>query len=267
MTKVKDIVSVIERIAPLRLQEDYDNAGYQVGDPETEVTKVLTCLDVTEATIDQAIACGAQIVVSHHPLLFRPIHRITPADYISRVIIKAISNGIAIYSAHTNLDNAFGGVNYKMAEVLGLNNVKPLAPLPAEKTAGMENASMCGSGIVGTLAEPLPAEAFIAKIKDVFHADNIRTNIDAPVNYQPSIISSKPITKVALCGGSGSEFISNAERCGADAYLTGEIGYHRFFGHDNILLVEAGHYETEQYTCNLLSDIIGNAFPNIEIIK
>lgn len=255
MTKVKDIVAIVERIAPLRLQEDYDNAGYQAGDPETEVTSVLTCLDITEATIDEAIKKGAQLIVSHHPLLFRPIRKIIPTDYINRTVIKAIRAGITLYSAHTNLDNAYNGVNYKMAEVLGLNNVKPLASLPSEKTEGIENAEMCGSGVIGTLPEVLSAESFITKVKEVFKAENIRTNQQF----------SNTISKVALCGGSGSDFIKDAERKGADAYLTGEIGYHRFFGHEEILLVEAGHFETEQYTCNLLKDIIGNAFPDITV--
>ena len=258
MTKVKDIVSVIEHIAPLRLQEDYDNAGYQTGDPDSEVTDVLTCLDITEATVDEAVSIGAQLIVSHHPLLFRPIRRITPGDYISRTIIKAIRAGITLYSAHTNLDNAYNGVNYKMAEVLGLGNARPLAPIPSDKTAGIENAEMCGSGIIGTLPTPMSADAFIAKVRDVFKAETIRTN-------RQSLIAEPTISKVALCGGSGAEFIGDAERKGADVFLTGEIGYHRFFGHEEILLIEAGHYETEQYTCNLLKDIIGNAFPDLKV--
>lgn len=255
MTKVKDIVSAIEAVAPLKLQEDYDNAGYQVGNPEAEVTRVLTCLDITEKTVEEAIEFGAELIVSHHPLLFRPIRRITPADYISRTIIKAIQAGITLYSAHTNLDNAFGGVNYRIAECLGLSNVKPLAELPSDKTEGIANAEMCGSGIIGTLAEAITCEEFAQKVRDTFHSDFVRTNGRTDCK----------IRKVAVCGGSGADFIRDAERKKADAYLTGEIGYHRFFGHDGILLVEAGHFETERYTRDLLKDIISNACPSVKI--
>lgn len=254
MAKVKDIVARIESIAPLKLQEDYDNAGYQVGDPEQAVSKIITCLDITEATVEEAIACGAQMIVSHHPLLFRPIKRITPSDYISRTIIKAIKAGITLYSAHTNLDNAYMGVNYKMAEKLGLSNVSPLTPLPAEKTINIENAELCGSGVIGTLSEKISSEDFEVLVKKAFKCIFVRTN--------GKVTSVK---KVALCGGSGADFIRDAERKGADVFLTGEIGYHSFFGHEGILLMEAGHFETEQYTCELLKDIIEKDFPDIVV--
>lgn len=259
MTKVKDIVSIIEQVAPLQLQEEYDNAGYQVGNPEAEVTKIITCLDITEATIDKAIEYGAQLIVSHHPLLFRPIKRITPSDYISRTIIKAIKAGITLYSAHTNLDNAYNGVNYRIAEKLELSCVKPLASLPSEKLTGIENAEKVGSGVIGILPEPYSIDGFIERIKEVFQCECIRTNKESLAH------PNRKIKTVALCGGSGADFIRDAERQKADVYLTGEIGYHRFFGHDGILLVEAGHFETEQYTRDLLKDIIKEAHPEVEI--
>ena len=114
--------------APLPLQESYDNAGLQVGLHEAEVEGVLLCLDVTEEVIDEAVTSKCNLIISHHPLLFKPLKRITGASYVERCILKAISNNIAIYSAHTNLDNAAGGVNFKIAEKLGLKNVKILSP-------------------------------------------------------------------------------------------------------------------------------------------
>ncbi len=113
--------------APLPLQESYDNAGLQVGLYEAEVKGALLCLDVTEEIIDEAVTSECNLIISHHPLLFKPLKRITGANYIERCVIKAISNNIAIYSAHTNLDNAAGGVNFKIAEKLGLKNVKILS--------------------------------------------------------------------------------------------------------------------------------------------
>ncbi len=114
--------------APLPLQDGFDNAGLQIGLTDAEVTGVLLCLDVTEAVIDEAIASGCNLIVSHHPLIFSPLKRITGSSYVERCVLKALANGIAIYSAHTNLDNAPGGVNYRIAEKLGLQNVRILVP-------------------------------------------------------------------------------------------------------------------------------------------
>ena len=128
MAKIKEIAAALEIFAPLPLQEGYDNAGLQIGVTEAEVTGVLLCLDVTEAVIDEAIASECNLIVSHHPLIFHPLKRLTGRNYVERCAMKALANGIAIYSAHTNLDNAPGGVNFKIAEKLGLKNVRILAP-------------------------------------------------------------------------------------------------------------------------------------------
>lgn len=127
-TTVKEIANALEKFAPLPLQDGFDNAGLQIGLTDAEITGVLLCLDVTEEVIDEAVALGYNLIISHHPLLFRPLKRITGCNYVERCVIKALSNGIAIYSAHTNLDNAQGGVNYHIAEKLGLKSVKILVP-------------------------------------------------------------------------------------------------------------------------------------------
>ncbi|KAA6328695.1 hypothetical protein EZS27_022430 [termite gut metagenome] len=126
--KIKEVVCALEQFAPLPLQDGFDNAGLQIGLTDAEVTGALLCLDVTEAVIDEAIALGCNLIISHHPLLFKGYKSITGKDYIERCIIKAIKNEIAIYSSHTNLDNASGGVNFKIAEKIGLKNVQILAP-------------------------------------------------------------------------------------------------------------------------------------------
>lgn len=128
MVKIKDIANALEMFAPLPLQDDFDNAGLQIGLTDAEVAGVLLCLDVTEAVVDEAIASGCNLIISHHPVIFKPLKRITGSNYVERCIIKALANGIAIYSAHTNLDNAQGGVNYRIAEILGLQNVRILLP-------------------------------------------------------------------------------------------------------------------------------------------
>ena len=126
--KIKEIVSALERFAPLPLQDGFDNAGLQIGLTDAETTGALLCLDVTEAVLDEAIASGCNLIISHHPLIFKGYKSITGKDYVERCILKAIKNDIVIYSAHTNLDNAPGGVNFKIAEKIGLKNVRILDP-------------------------------------------------------------------------------------------------------------------------------------------
>ncbi|MBQ2074520.1 MAG: Nif3-like dinuclear metal center hexameric protein, partial [Muribaculaceae bacterium] len=126
--KVKEITNAIEEYAPLYLQESWDNSGMQVGDPESEVTGVLLCTDVREEIIDEAIERGANVVISHHPLLFRGLKKIVGRSYQERIVARAIKHDITIYAAHTNMDSALCGVNFKMAEKLGLRNVRVLCP-------------------------------------------------------------------------------------------------------------------------------------------
>lgn len=128
LVKIKDIANALEMFAPLPLQDDFDNAGLQIGLTDAEVTGVLLCLDVTEAVVDEAIASGCNLIVSHHPVIFKPLKRITGGSYVERCILKALANVIAIYSAHTNIDNTPGGVNYRIADILGLQNLRILAP-------------------------------------------------------------------------------------------------------------------------------------------
>ena len=128
LVKIKDIADTLEMFAPLPLQDDFDNAGLQIGLTDAEVAGVLLCLDVTEAIVDEAIASGCNLIISHHPIIFKPLKRITGKNYIERLIIKALANGIAIYSAHTNIDNAPQGINRRLADMFGLNNVRILEP-------------------------------------------------------------------------------------------------------------------------------------------
>ena len=126
--RIKELIQLIEQLAPQPLQEDYDDSGLQVGDQGREATGVLLSIDVTENVIDEAIALGCNLIISHHPLAFRPFKSLTGKNYVERCMMKAIKNDIAIYAAHTNLDNAQGGVNFKLAEMLELQNVKILQP-------------------------------------------------------------------------------------------------------------------------------------------
>ncbi len=257
-TTWREIAQALERVAPLSLQEEYDNSGLQVESATAApVTDVLLTLDVTAAVVEEAAQLGAQMVVSHHPLLFRPLRRLTTSDYVSDTVRAAIRADITLYAAHTNLDNAPRGVNYRLAEVLGLQSVTPLVALSAEQLqrSGFpaELQSRCGSGLIGELPQALSASDFIDYVKERLHAPCIKYNVEATPR----------VRRVALCGGAGGSFIGAAQRRGADAYLTGEVGYHPFFGHPELLILEAGHFETEQYTVPLLRDLIHEACPDV----
>lgn len=130
--RIREIIEALENFSPLSYQDDYDNSGLQLGLTDVKLTGVLLCLDVTEAVIEEAANKGCNLIVSHHPLLFKGLKKITADDYVGRCVMKAIRCGITVYAAHTNLDNAYGGVSYGLAGLLGLKNARPLASLPGE---------------------------------------------------------------------------------------------------------------------------------------
>ena len=128
MLRIKDILKEIEKLAPIPLQEGFDNSGVQVGDVNQRATGALLCLDVTEAVVDEAVELGYNLIIAHHPLIFKSLKSLTGANYIERCLIQACKHDLVLYSAHTNLDNAAGGLNYKLAEILGLQNIRILSP-------------------------------------------------------------------------------------------------------------------------------------------
>ena len=246
---IRRIVDALETLAPLAIQDDYDNAGLQVGLVDEEVTGVLLCLDITEDIVSEAVRKGCNLVVSHHPLIFKPLRRVTDATYQQRCVMLAVRNGIALYSAHTNLDNAEDGVNYRIASMIGLKDLEWL-----EEKPGVDGRS-CGSGIIGNLPETEPAEAFLARLKAVFGIKCLM-HTDA---------SGLTVRRIALCGGAGSFLMDAARAKGADCFITGEISYHHFFDADGLLLVAMGHYQSEQFTKDLLRDFLAERFPGLRL--
>ena len=241
--KVRDIVAEIEEIAPLSFQEKYDNSGLAVGSLDSQVSKIILALDVTEEVIDEAIEYGAELIISHHPLIFSGLKSVTGETYIERCVIKAIRNNISIYSSHTNIDSVIGGVSYKMAERIGLQGLSFLS------SDGLGNR---GFGVVGELSESLSLLEFLNKLKLDFNLSSLRyTSVD------------RKITKVALCGGSGASLIGCALDSSVDAYVTGDIKYHDFFNTENKLsLIDIGHFESEQCILDVFYDIISKKIPN-----
>jgi dinuclear metal center YbgI/SA1388 family protein len=159
--KISQVINILEDFAPLALQDDFDNAGLQVGDASQKVKGILLCLDITEEVLDEAIELDCNLIISHHPLLFKPLKSLSGKSYIERCVIKACKNDMVIYSAHTNLDNAWGGVNFRIAEKIGLQNLRVLKPkenslfklvtfVPLEEAGIVRNALFhAGAGHIG----------------------------------------------------------------------------------------------------------------------
>ncbi len=258
--KIIEVVNALEHFAPLPLQASFDNAGLQIGLTEAEVSGALLCLDVTEAIVDEAVALGCNLIVSHHPLIFHKLGHITGEDYVQRTVMSAIRNEVAIVSMHTNMDAAQGGVNHRIAEKMGLTDVTFLghtqtvaAPLLAgQKQAGEVEG---GDGVVGCLAKPMSANDFVLMLKRTFDVECVLANQ----------LLRRPIQKVALCGGAGSFLLDDAIRAGADAFVTGEMSYHSYFGHEQqIQICVIGHYQSEQFTNEIFQDIIRRACPGVK---
>lgn len=247
MTQLADLVKYLEEIAPLHLQESYDNAGLITGNLSQNITGVSVCLDSTEAVVDEAISLGHNVIIAHHPIVFTGLKTFTGKNYIEKTIVKAIKHDIAIYAIHTNLDNVFeNGVNQKIANILGVKNQKILMP------KNMENPEI-GAGIFGELEIPIETIEFLKQVKK-----EMKT---ASLKY--TRILQESVQKIAICGGSGSFLLDQAILKNCDVFITSDFKYHQFFdANGKIVIADIGHFETEQYTIDLLIDIIKKKFSN-----
>ena len=256
--KIYQVVDALEHYAPLPLQEGYDNAGLQVGLTEAvEVSGALLCLDVTEDVVDEAIRKGCNLIVSHHPLIFRKLARISDENYVQRTVRKAIKNDITIVSMHTNMDAAKGGVNFKIAEKLGLRNLRFFGG--EKEIDGVKG----GEGVIGEItdetdtlhADGIAADDLVLMLRERFQAECVQCNQ----------LLRRSIRKVALCGGAGSFLLDAAVAAGADAFITGEMHYHEFFGHEQeIQICVIGHYQSEQFTSEIFRSIITEKCPGVK---
>jgi len=346
--QIKHIIAAIEDVAPPALQESWDNSGLQVGDPSAECTGVLLCLDPTPQVIAEAVSLGCNLVVSHHPLLFRGLKRISGATPTERCVLDAIRSGVTVYSSHTALDSAAGGVSYAIAEALGAKVERVLHPMdgsllrlvvyaPREQAddvraaiadidsgvtriqhvvstdsmemsekistdadglplldishkpltsltfiipaivrraaeaalSGMVRISYnfqkiedvdwnTGLGVIATFDKAVNASSLIEKVKTACNASSVRCSTLPP--------DDSSLQRIAICGGAGGEFIVDAVRAGADAYITADIRYHDFAEWaDRIFIVDAGHYETESCTKTLFMQLIKEKFANFAV--
>ena len=255
--KIKQIIDALEQFAPLPLQESYDNAGLQVGLTETEASGALLCLDVTEEVVREAIDMDCNLIVAHHPLLFRGLKTVGNETQVERVVRLAIKNDIAIYAMHTNLDNVEDGVNYKMAEKLGLVDVQLINAKKVKVVRdGRERSVMAGTGVLGYFPASLDSLVFLERVKSAFRVECLMHNE----------MLGRPIQSVALCGGAGDFVLEDAIRLEADAFLTGEMHYHQFFGHEQQIQIGVlGHYQSEQYTAEILRSILEDRVPSLPV--
>lgn len=246
--KISEIIHALEAVAPRNLQESYDNSGLIVGDSDHEVTGVLVSLDTTPDVVSEARAKNCNLIVSHHPVIFKGLKQLTGNNYVEKTVIEAIRNNIAIYAIHTNLDNVLdSGVNGKIAEKLGLGECEILRSHP-DHPEGVQ----FGAGVLGRLSRPMSEEEFLAHLKNRMQAHVIRH----------TRLTGKPVEMVAVCGGSGSFLLPDAIRSEADFFVTGDFKYHEFFdAEDKIVIADIGHFESEQFTVELISEIITKNFP------
>ncbi len=349
---VKNVIAELERFADPSLKEDYDNVGLLVGSAENSVSGVLVTLDVTMEVLNEAIENGLNLIVAHHPLIFRGLKNITDRTETGRIILKAIKHDIAIFAGHTNVDSVPDGVSGMMAKKLGLVNTSILSPAKnkllklvtyvPEDYAGkvreaifragagtIGNYDSCsynvsgtgtfragrnanpfvgekgelhveqevrietvlpgfiknrvvsamldahpyeevaydiyqlendwhgaGLGIIGEMEQPVDEIVFLNKLKKVFDVSCIKH----------TELLDKPVKKVALCGGAGSEFLNNAIRAGADVFVSGDFKYHQFFDAEKLILIaDIGHFESEQFTKELFFEILTKKFSNFAI--
>jgi len=352
--KILELTTHLETFAPTYLQESYDNCGLITGSLMWECTGVIASLDAIEDVVDEAIANNCNLIVAHHPIIFKGLKSLTGKNYVEKTIVKAIKNNIAIYAIHTNIDNISKGVNKKIAEKLKLKNLQILQPkkehllkklitfVPDNNAEDVRKAlfaagagqlgkySECsfnsnglgtfkpedgadpfvgefgkrhqekeikvevifpshlqnkiidamrashpyeevaydiisldnylddaGSGLTGEFEQPVTENDFLKKIKKAFNLKVIRH----------TDLRGKAIKKIAVCGGAGSFLIPAAISKKADAFITSDIKYHEFFDAEGILLTDIGHYESEQYTIDLLYDILSEKKPNFAVRK
>ena len=247
---IQDVIDYLDQTFHPEFQEHYDNAGFLVGNPAVVISGVLVAIDLTPTVIDEALHRGCNLIVTHHPFIFSGIKRITPKNETGRMIFQLIENHLAVYSAHTNLDNLPEGVNGILAEKLGLENCRILHPIPGSLTP---NGVAIGAGMIGSLPNPIAIEEWVNILKATLQIPMLRL----------SELCHKTIQHIAICGGAGSFLIEDAVEAGADVLVTADLKYHDFQkAEGRIILVDAGHYESEQFAKELISCAISKKFRN-----
>ena len=232
MLRCQVIMNALERIAPRRLAEDWDNPGLLVGSFAQKVNRILIALDVDDAVVQEAIARRADMIIAHHPAIFRGIKQLRTDLPLGRRLAALLTNGIAVAAAHTNLDIVRGGVNDVLAANIGLEKLSSFV------ITGQEEGDDESLGLVGTLSAPMSIEDFAQTVKERLGVTHVRL----------AAAAARTVCRVAVCGGAGAEFIDNAIRLGMDVYVTGDVKYHEAQRavEQGMHIIDAGHFGTER---------------------
>ncbi len=249
MPKLEAVAEFLERFAPLELAEEWDNVGLLVGDRQAQVERVMTCLTTTQDVVQEAVQRQVQLIVTHHPLPFRPLQRITTETSVGRLLLQIIAAGMAVYSPHTALDSASAGINQRLAEGLQLHNIQPIH-------ANAEDDPAVGSGRWGG-CEPINLRQLANRVQRFLTGAQVRVVGDWDHAVQ----------QVGVACGSGGSFLAAAAGCGCQALVTGETSFHTCLEAQslNVGLVLTGHYASERFAVEQLADVLAREFPDLDV--
>ncbi len=251
MAKVVDVFEYLNELAPVSLKMDFDNVGLLVGDASENVAKCLIALDITDEVITEAVQLGAQLIVSHHPIIFGSVKSVTADDLVGRKIIALVRSNISAICMHTNLDIAEDGVNDALMAAL---SVKPQRWL--EACGSDSSGNIVGCGRIGELDEPMEFVDFMRICKSALNAKGLRYHY-----------AGKPVKKLAVMGGAGGSSLMEAVNAGCDTYVTSDIKYNAFLDAKElgINLIDADHFCTENVIVPVLADKLSAKFPDVEV--
>ena len=242
---LKDVLKTIDGICPFSLQEEWDNSGLQIGDPEHNIKKILVAFDLTAAVVAEAVERGADMVITHHPFFFKGIRAIDLSTAKGKMIRDLIAHDIALVACHTNLDKVGYGVSAVLGERLGMTDCRPF----------MAEGDDIGFGVIGNVEEMTLAD-FAEKVKAALDIPALRVEGD----------ENALVTTVVAMGGAGSDFMTDAKAMGADVYVTADLKYHdgQLGAEMGLNLIDAGHFETEAAVLAPFREKLANALPEID---
>ena len=251
MNTVADILEFVETLAPRYMKMDWDNVGLLCGSRKTPVTKILVALDPFEEVCREAAQWGAELILTHHPLIFHPVKAVTDDSEVGRCIRLLCANGISAINAHTNLDCAPEGVNHRLAERLGLSHIEVIDPQGTDEQG--RPWGLLRSGLVQVQS----LEAFLSTVKKQLGCEGLRY-----------VNSGKPVKKVCVGGGSCGGFVHEAAKLGCDTFVTADVKYNQFrTAYElGVNLIDAGHFHTENPTMPILAEQLRKAFPGVEVV-
>lgn len=255
------VTEFLKAFAPLDLAEGWDNVGLLLGDESAPVTNVMTCLTLTDRVADEAIRQKVQLIISHHPLLFRPIQKITSAGAEGRLLLKLLRNSIAVYSPHTSFDSAETGINHQLARRLQLGNIQVLRPSSSAAAPDL------GAGRYGQLPHPVSLADFLKQVRKSLSSASSSDVSRVPMLLQYTGDLTRTVSKVAVACGSAGEFLKDSQRAGCDLFLTGETRFHTHLEAEEMgmALVLAGHYQTERPAVESLAELIQSRFSELKV--